>query len=101
MKQYFITKAYLNNYHVVRVNDGVVELDEILAEYELSGYTAAIEGFGYQKAEYVPGAELALKKAQESYERAKMDLEDAKKHPLKISEKDAKKYKLIEQEEWY
>lgn len=102
MKQYFVTKAYTDNYHVIRVNDGKIEHDEIVAYYELEGYTSAVESFGYRKAEYVPALEAELKKAEEAYKLAKQALENAKKNPLKISEADVKKYKLVEeQESWY
>ena len=96
MKQYFITKAYSDNYHVVRVNDGEVEHDEIMAYYELEGYTSALESFGYKKAEYVPAIEAKVKKAQEALDMAKAALENAKKNPLKISREDAERYKLID-----
>lgn len=98
MKQYFITKAYSDNYHVVRVNDGKVEHDEIVAYYELEGYTSAVESFGYRKAEYVPAIEAEVKRAEEAYKLAKEALEKAKKNPLKISEATAKEYKLIKDE---
>ena len=95
MKQYFITNAYTDNYHVVRMNNGKVEHDEIVAYYELQGYTSALESFGYRKAEYLPAIETELKKAEEAYNLAKQALENAKKNPLKISDADAKKYKLM------
>jgi hypothetical protein len=96
MKQYFITEAYTNNYHVVRTNEGKVECDEIVAYYELEGYTSALESFGYRKAEYVPALEAKVAEAQEALEYAKEALERAKSNPLTLSEEDAKKYKLIE-----
>ena len=99
MKQYFIAKAYSDNYHVVRVNNGTIEHDDIVAYYELEGYTSALESFGYRKAEYVQALEIALKKAEETYKIAKESLEKAKKNPLKISEEDAKRYGLIG--DWY
>lgn len=92
MKQYFITTAYTDNYHVIRVNDGKIEHDEIVAYYELEGYQSALESFGYHKAEYVPALEAEVKKAQETLEYAQQALERAKQNPLKISEQDAKKY---------
>jgi hypothetical protein len=95
MKQYFIAPAYSGNYHVVRVNDGKIECDEILAHYELDGYVSAVESFGYRKAEYVPAAEAELKKAEQALEMAKKALEEAKKNPLKLDEKHAKKYHLV------
>lgn len=98
MKQYFIAPAYSSNYHVVRVNDGKVECDQIVAYHEMEGYTSALESFGYQRAEYVPAAEKALKKAQEAYEEAKKALEEAKKHPLNLSKEDAKKYHFLQED---
>lgn len=98
MKQYFIAKAYSDNYHVVRVNNSKVEHDDIVAYYELEGYTSALESFGYRKAEYVPALEAELKKAEEAYKLAKEALENAKKHPLKIAPEDAKRYNLVKDE---
>lgn len=80
------------------MNNGKVECDDIIAYYELEGYTSALESFGYRKAEYVPVAEQKLIEAKEAYEYAKKALEEAKKNPLKISEEDAKKYHLIKDE---
>lgn len=95
MKQYFITNAYTDNYRIVRLNNGKVEHDEIVAYYELEGYSSALESFGYRKAEYVPAIEAEVKKAQEALDLAKKALENAKKNPLKISDDDARKYDLI------
>ena len=92
MKQYFITQAYTDNYHIVRVNDGKVECDDIVAYYELEGYQSALESFGYKKAEYVPKYEDEVKKAQEALKNAQEALERAKKTPLQISQCDAEKY---------
>jgi hypothetical protein len=95
VKQYFITSAYTDNYRVVRLNSGKVEHEEIVAYYELEGYTSALESFGYRKAEYVPALEAEVKKAQESLDLAKKAIENAKKNPLKISVDDARRYGLI------
>ena len=95
MKQYVITPAYTGNDHVICVNNGKVESDNIVAYYELQGYTSALENMGYERAEYVPDLEAKVKKAQEELAWALEALEAAKKRPLKISEKDAKLYKLI------
>jgi hypothetical protein len=95
MKQYVITPAYTGNDHVICVNDGKVESDNIVAYYELQGYTSALENMGYERAEYVPAFEAEVKKAQEALEMAKEALEDAKKRPLKISRKDAEMYRLV------
>ena len=46
MKQYFITQAYTDNYHVIRVNNGKIECDDIVAYYELEGYESALQSFG-------------------------------------------------------
>lgn len=92
MKQYFITQAYTDNYHIIRVNNGKIECDDIVAYYELEGYESALQSFGYTKAEYVPALEAEVKKAQEALEYAQKALERAKQNPLKISEQDAKKY---------
>jgi hypothetical protein len=50
---------------------------------------------GYERAECVPALEAKVKKAQEALAMAQEALEDAKKRPLKISEEDAKTYKLM------
>ena len=92
MKQYFITDAYTDNYHVVRVNNGKVECDDIVAYYELEGYKSALESFGYKKAEYVPALEKAVKEAEETLTYARQALERAQQNPLKISTEDAKRY---------
>jgi hypothetical protein len=98
MRQYVITPAYTGNEHVICVNDGKVESDNIVAYYELQGYTSALENMGYERAEYVPALEVKVKEAQEKLEWAKKALEDAKKHPLNISKEDAKKYRLVRSE---
>jgi hypothetical protein len=50
---------------------------------------------GYERAEYVPALEADVKNAQEVLDIAKKALENAKKRPLKISEEDAKTYRLM------
>lgn len=92
MKQYFITEAYTNNYHIVRVNNGKIECDDIVAYYEMEGYCSALESFDYKRAEYVPALEEEVKRAEEALRDAQQALERAKQNPLKISEHDAKKY---------
>lgn len=101
MKQYVITPAYTGNDHVICVNNGKVESDTIVAYYELQGYTNALENMGYERAEYVPALEAKVKKAQEELEWAQEALKDAFRHPLKISEEDAKRYRLIDNDRNY
>ena len=98
MKQYFITNSYSDNYHVVRVNNGKVEHDDIVAYYELEGYTSALESFGYRKAEYVPALEEEVRCAQAALCRAKDALARAKQNPLEISPEDAQRYNLIKED---
>lgn len=95
MKQYVVSDAYADNYHVFLYEDGLLKDHEILAYYELDGYLEAIKKFGYEKSCYVPDYERKMQEAKEAYEYALSALEEAKKHPLQLSSEEAERLEKI------
>lgn len=94
MKQYAVLQAYTDNYHVIRVTDGVIE-DDIITYYNLPGYVKALEGLGYTKAYFVPEATQEFKRAEEEYINAKNALVEAQTAPLMISDEQAKDFYFL------
>lgn len=95
MKQYVVKEAYTGNYHVIEVVNGRIELNSIVAYYELSGYINSLKNRGYTEAYYVPEYEAAMKKAEEKYEFAKKEFEQAKENSLMLSIGEIDKYRKI------
>lgn len=94
-KQYVVTKAYNDNYHVVRVHNGKIVDGRILAYYEIDTYIRIIESEGYVRAYYIPEYEAKLEQAKAEYESALKQYEDAKNSPLFILDEELKSHKLI------
>ena len=92
MKQYFLTKAYTGNTHVVRCIDGKIKDDQILADYELGGYLSALENMGYTQGYYVPEYFRIMEEREALYMNACSDFRAAAKHPIELSDEDAKRY---------
>lgn len=99
MKQYCVTPAYTDNYHVVECVDGKITDDTIVSYYELPGVTAYLESKGYKKAYYVPAAEIALAKAKRAYEDALEFYHDAQANALQITPAEAAKCRCLGPEE--
>ena len=95
MRQYVVSAAYTDNYHVVAVDDGRVVSDSIVAYYELDGYTRALEQLGYQKSYFLPAAQQKLTEAEELYKNAKEEYEDAKENALVIDEREAQQVSIF------
>lgn len=89
MKQYMVTKAYTDNYHVYCFNNGKLETDTIVALWDLSGYLSALENMGYTEGFYVPEHEKKVRCAQEALKYAEDDLAEARKHSINMSTEDA------------
>lgn len=98
-KQYVITEAYTDNYHVLQYVDNKFEDDNIVSYYELDGYIAALHNMGYEEAYYVPEYATKVREAQEILNLAIKAYEKAKNSPLVLSEEEAKKYKNITHKE--
>ena len=91
MKQYVVLPAYTDNYHVIQVVDGKILQDNIVAYYNLSGYTGALENHGYRKAYFVPKAKKELEAAKRAYLEAQAEYDNAIENALEISDNEAKR----------
>ena len=100
VKQYVVSPAYTGNDKVICVEDGRANYT-IMNDYETHGYTNRLEEEGYTKAEYVPALEQDVVVLEKKLAWAKKSLEEAKKHPLIISNEDARKLGLIKDEPFW
>ena len=99
VKQYVVIPAYTGNDKVICVEDGRAHYT-IMNDYETHGYTNRLEEEGYTKAAYVPALEQEVAVLEKKLEWAKKELEEAKKHPLIISDEDARKLGLVKDEDF-
>lgn len=95
MRQYVVLQAYTDNYHVIQVVDGKILQDNIVAYYNLPGYTDALENHGYQKAYFVPEAKKALEVAKKEYLYAQSAYDTAVNAPLQITDEEAQKNRAL------
>lgn len=95
MKQYCVKPAYTDNYHVVECVDGKITSDTIVSYYELVGVTSYLESKGYQKAYYLPDAEIELARAEQAYKDALEAYNEAKEKALQITPEEAAKCRCL------
>ena len=100
VKQYVVIPAYTGNDKVICVEDGRAHYT-IMNDYETQGYTNRLEEEGYIKAAYVPALEQEIAVLEKKLALANKELEEAKKHPLIISDEDARKLGLVKDEPFW
>ena len=88
-KQYFCLEAYTGNTRVISVFNGTILSNVIVANYDLAGYTEALDTQGYSLGYFVPLFQSEYDKALKQLEDARKWLDIAKKDPICLSEKDS------------
>lgn len=92
MKQYFLTKAYTGNTHVVCCSDGKIENDEIISDYELGYHLSRIESKGYTQGYYLPEHIRIMQQKYNEYLEACSRFKEATQASIELSDDDAKRY---------
>lgn len=95
LKQYVVEEAYTDNYFVLLYVDGVLQNQQILAYYDLPGYTKSIEDSGYTRAYYKPKYYKMINDLVDQYLNALEQYNEAARNPLILSEKEEKLYRTI------
>jgi hypothetical protein len=92
MKQYYVKKAYTDNYYVITCEDDKITDARIIEYYKITGYIDYLKSHGYSEAYYVPDFKRKFEEAEEAYKLAKELYEKAIANPLQVSEEETKKY---------
>lgn len=82
MLQYIIKPAYTGHSSISRYDDGKFIDYDIVHDYQVDGYTQALENMGYERAYNLTYYERKLREAQENFELAKKAFKLASEHPL-------------------
>lgn len=81
-KQYVYEKCYADNYRVISIVDGKIEMDEIVPYYELSGYISYFNNNGYTLGFYIKNLEKELLKISREYDRLQKEYKEALKNEI-------------------
>lgn len=82
VKQYVTKDAYTGNTEINIYEDGKLVSSTIESDYNVDGYTNALENMGYKRAYDVEEWENKLKEIEEEYKWVKEMYEKAKSNPV-------------------